>query len=416
MKYEHKDTILHRISPIIKILYSIAVSVLIIILHKPIQLSLLVLAVLFIFALAKPSWQRIKPLFFVVLAIVITTVFSQSLFYYFEPKTPIITLVPKQIPVIGWLTKGVYIYKEGIIYGLIQSLRLIAATFMALTIVLTTHSADMIAALNRMRLPRSLSFVISISIRFFPHLLEETKRIILALRLRGLKTKGMANAIKTMRFALVPLVINSLRQARLVALAAEVRGFQAENFSRKGSKRQSNFNTLELITIAFFIILMYGAVLPFKMGLSKIPFLHAFFFSVPFTCVLFIGIRLIPKFGTATFLICGHCLFNQIISRGINPLWWPYALIQSLILEGYFLLTKNYLNTYFSAVTGGALRGLVAYLYFYCVAGPFIWHKFYAPWYITIQTIQGIIGSGLGGLLGYKIGKIVEKVYKYGGL
>ena len=289
MKYEYKDTILHRISPIIKILYSITVSVLIIILNKPIQLFLLVLAVLFIFALAKPSWQKIKPLFFVVLAIVITTVFSQSLFYYFEPRTPLFTIVPRQIPVIGWLTKGVYIYKEGIIYGLIQSLRTIAATFMALTIVLTTHSAEMIVALNRIRFPRSLSFVISVSIRFFPHLFEEAKRIILALRLRGLKTKGMPDAIKAMRFALVPLIINSLRQAKLVALAAEVRGFSAENFSRKSEKKQFYFNTLELITIAFFVILMYGAILPFKMGLSKIPFLHAFFFSVPFTCVLFIG-------------------------------------------------------------------------------------------------------------------------------
>lgn len=416
MKYEYKDTILHQTSPIIKILYSITVSVLIIILNKPIQLFLLVLAVLFIFALAKPSWQKIKPLFFVVLAIVITTVFSQTLFYYFEPRTPLITLVPRQIPVIGWLTKGVYIYKEGIIYGLIQSLRIIAATFMALTIVLTTHSAEMIAALNRIRFPRSLSFVISVSIRFFPHLFEEAKRIILALRLRGLKIKGMPDAIKAMRFLLVPLVINSLKTAKLVALAAEVRGFSAENFSRARKKRQSYFNTLELITIAFFVILMYGAILPFKMGLSKIPFLHAFFFSVPFTCVLFIGIRLIPKFGTATFLICGHSLFTQIISRGINPLWWPYALIESLILEGYFLVTKNYLNTYFSAVTGGALRGLVVYLYFYFISAPFVWHKFYAPWYITIQTIQGVIGSGLGGVIGYRLSKLVERAYKYGGL
>lgn len=416
MKYEYKDTILHRISPIIKILYSIVFSVLIIILNKPIQLFLLVLAVLFIFVLAKPSWQKIKPLFFVVLAIVITTVFSQSLFYYFEPRTPLFTIVPRQIPVIGWFTKGVYIYKEGIIYGLIQSLRIIAATFMALTIVLTTHSARMIAALNRIRFPRSLSFVISVSIRFFPHLFEEAKRIILALRLRGLKTKGMHDAIKAMRFALVPLIINSLRQAKLVALAAEVRGFSAENFSRKGAKRQFYFNTLELITIAFFVILMYGAILPFKMGLSKIPFLHAFFFSVPFTCVLFIGIRLVPKFGTATILVCGHSLFTQIISRGINPLWWPYALIESLILEGYFLVTKNYLNTYFSAVTGGALRGLVVYLYFYFISAPFVWHKFYAPWYITIQTIQGVIGSGLGGVIGYRLSKLVERAYKYGGL
>jgi hypothetical protein len=177
-----------------------------------------------------------------------------------------------------------------------------------------------------------------------------------------------------------------------VALAAEVRGF----------------------SVAFFVILMYGSVLPFKMGLSKVPFLHAFTFSIPFTCVLFTGIRLIPRFGTATFLICGHSLFTRVVSRGIIPLWWPYAVVESLTLEGYFLLTKDYLNKPLSVICAGTLRGLVVYLYF--ISYPLIWHKFYVPRYITIQTIQGVVGSILGGIFGYKLSKIIEKGYKYGSM
>ncbi len=415
MKYQNKDTPIHRISPLLKILYSIAISIFVVILKTPLQLSLLTLFVLIIFFLTKPKLNQIKVLLVVVLTIGITTILSQAIFYYFEPKTRLFTLINKDVPIIGWLTQGVYIYKEGIVYGAIQSLRIISAMFMASTIVVTTHPSDMIVALNKLRLSKSLSFVISVSIRFLPQLLDEMKRILLAIRLRGVKLKTIRGSINAFRLTLSPLIINSLRRARVVALAAEVRGFSCSNQQKK-NKELIVFDTLELVTIAFFIILLYVAILPFKMGLSKIPFLYNFFFSIPFTCVLFIGIRLIPRFGTATFLICGHSLFTQIVSRGINPLWWPYAIAESMMLEAYFLLTRNYLESTFSAITAGALRGLVVYLYFYYISAPFIWHKHYANWFIIGNTMQGVIGSAIGGIIGYKISRTIEKAYKYGGI
>jgi ABC-type thiamin/hydroxymethylpyrimidine transport system permease subunit len=258
--------------------------------------------------------------------------------------------------------------------------------------------------------------VLAVSIRFFPQILDETKRILLALRLKGFKTSGIRNVLKTFSLVFVPLIINSFRQARVLALAAETRGFSA--YSTHDGKRQSRpfFSTLDLITIAFSVVFLYVAILPFKMGLSRVPFLHPFFFSIPFTCILMIAVRLIPKLGSVTLLICGNSLFAQIISRGINPLWWPYALAESLSLEVYFFLTRNYAATATNTIFAGALRGAVVYLYFYYISSPYIWHKFYAPWYIAVYTIEGVIGSALGGLLGYKISNFVEKAYRYGGL
>ena len=175
-----------------------------------------------------------------------------------------------------------------------------------------------------------------------------------------------------------------------------------------------SFTTTDLVTISLFICLLYAAILPFKLGLSKLPFIHSFAFSIPYTCILIIGIRLIPKTGTTTLLIFGNGLFAQIISTGINPLWWPYMLITGFILEIYFLISNNYAKSLFNALTAGALRGALAYLYFYYIAGPFIWHKFYAPWYIAIQLSQGIIGSLIGAGIGFKLARTIEKAYKFG--
>jgi len=411
MKYQKIDTVIHKLSPFAKISYSIIVSVLVVILKTPLQLFFLTAITFCVLLLARPNFTRLKALMYALGMVVIATSISQAFFYYFEPRTIFFTIIDKKTPVIGTITGGIYIYKEGIIYGLVQSLRILSVMFMATTVVISTHPSQMIIALNKIRIPRELGFIIATSIRFLPHMIEDTRRIWTAIKL-----KGVSGGIKAFKYVLSPLVINSLRQARLVALAAEVRGY---SFYGASSKKRSNllkFNTLDLVIISFFVILLYVAILPFKMGLSKIPFIHAFFFSIPFTCILLIGIRMVPRMGTATLIILGHSLFTQVISRGINPLWWPYALLEAAVLEIYFAVAKDYLESRRSFLIAGLLRGLSVYLYFYHIASPYIWHKFYAPWYIAVQTFQGVLGSMVGGLIAYKVSKSVEEAYKYGGL
>jgi len=175
-----------------------------------------------------------------------------------------------------------------------------------------------------------------------------------------------------------------------------------------------SFTTYDLITISLFITLLYIAILPFKLGFSKFPFIHSFFFSIPYSAILIIGIRLVPKPGTATFLILGNCIFAQIFSRGINPLWWPNAILPSFALELYFILTRNYARNLINALGAGILRGAVVYTYFYLFASPFIWHKNYAGWYVTLQVIQGMIASGIGTWIGFRLSKTIEKAYLFG--
>jgi len=416
MKYQKVDTVIHRLNPFTKLLYSIVISMLVVLLKTPQELFILALATFCVLLLARPNLTRLRLLIYTVGIVVIATSVSQAFFYYFEPRTVILTVVNKNFPIIGRITGGIYLYKEGIIYGFIQSLRILSVMFMATTVVISTHPSQMIIALDKVRIPKEISFIIATSIRFLPHMIEETKRIWTAIRLKGFKLNNTSNAIKAFRYVLSPLIINSLRQARLVALAAEVRGHSFHESVPKRKNSLLRFDTLELVTISFFIILLYVAILPFKMGLSKIPFIQALFFSIPFTCILLIGIRMVPRPGSATLIIVGHSLFTQIISRGINPLWWPYALLEAVILEGYFAITKDYLKSRHAFAIAGILRGMSVYLYFYFVASPYIWHKFYAPWYIVIQTSQGVLGSVLGALIAYRVSKSVEEAYKYGGL
>ncbi len=181
-------------------------------------------------------------------------------------------------------------------------------------------------------------------------------------------------------------------------------------------KALKTFGTHEVVVIALFCSLLYVAGIPFRMGLSRIPFVHAFIFSIPFTAVLFIGIRIVPRLGTATLIVLGHSLLSQLIARGLNPLWWPYALLAGFVLEAYFLITRSYLGTAMNALAAGMLRGLVMYLYFYLFSAPCIWHIHYAPWYVFIQTAQGVAGSGVGALIGFALSKPIMAGYRRCGI
>jgi len=176
------------------------------------------------------------------------------------------------------------------------------------------------------------------------------------------------------------------------------------------------FSLQEIVTIALFCSLLYIATVPFKFGLSRIPFIQALIFSIPVTAVLVVGIRLVPKCGTATLIIFGNSLLSQIISRGINPLWWPYALLAGFVLELYFLISRNYLETKINALGAGLLHTFVVYVYFYFFSAPFLWHLHYASWYWCLQTIQGIACSGAGALIGFAISRPILSAYRHGGV
>lgn len=204
---------------------SLACGVLIIVLQKPASLALLALSLLMIFLLLRPPAGSVKTALTIMGIAFAGTVLSQGVFYGFEPRTPLLTILPPEAGLAGRLTGGVVFYQEGIAYGAVQSLRLFSALLLSTVIVMTTYPSDLILGLKRLGLPDKIGFMALVSLRFMPALFDAAGRIILAQRLRGLKTKGVRGAFRAFRYLLSPLIIDSLRTARRIALAAEVRAY-----------------------------------------------------------------------------------------------------------------------------------------------------------------------------------------------
>lgn len=242
---------IHAFDPRVKIAWSLAVSLLAVILRHPAFLAGLFLLTILPWLLVRPPLSRLRVLLIVVAMTVVGNMITQGLFYGFEPRTEVVTIVP-----------GLSVCREGLIYGAIVSLRLLAVLSAGMLVVLTTHPSDMILALTRLRVPQWFAFMLTLSLRFLPETIEQGRRIMVAQQLRGAGGRGAASLARRFRFLIVPLLTTSLRSARQVALAAEVRAY----CSQRVPSKDLQFNgtdwaalvILALLTAAGFVTSLLG--------------------------------------------------------------------------------------------------------------------------------------------------------------
>ena len=152
------------------------------------------------------------------------SVASQALFFAQYPKTPLVTLIPPTFPVLGPLTDGLYIYREGIIYGAVQGMRSAALLSMGLLLCWTSDPRELLRGLTSWRLSPQAAFMLVTAIRFFPVLAAEAGEVLVALRLRSGKNAGHRAGIRYLPYMIKPLLTRCLRRSQTLALSVVSRG------------------------------------------------------------------------------------------------------------------------------------------------------------------------------------------------
>ncbi|MGO8748123.1 MAG: hypothetical protein ACLQNE_19285 [Thermoguttaceae bacterium] len=171
--------------------------------------------------------------------------------------------------------------------------------------------------------------------------------------------------------------------------------------------------TLDLATVALLICMLHVAAIPWQAGFAKVPGLDTLVFSIPYTAIFLLGLRLVPKPGVATLLVFGSALFGQLLGRGLNPAWWPYYVMCATGVELLLLFVGYSMRSLRAMLATGVLRGLLAYSYMYLLLAPFLWHQFYAWWYVALKLGLGVIGCGIGGWLAWRLAPAVEKAVRH---
>lgn len=202
--------------------------------------------------------KNFKPFFFMIFVIVVVGIISQAIFFTEKPgydgtKTVIFNLMPFNIPFIGYLPVTV----EGLVYGTIFSMRMIAIFIPPLILPFTTHPSEIILMLRKFKFPEWMILLFTMAIRFLPLTIQNISITRNAQKIR--KDKIRLNDLLLM---LESIIITSLRTAKQMALTLDVKsfGYSKKRTSMKNISFKKNdlFFSIFSISIFIFSIILYS--------------------------------------------------------------------------------------------------------------------------------------------------------------
>ncbi|MBN2438922.1 MAG: energy-coupling factor transporter transmembrane protein EcfT [Deltaproteobacteria bacterium] len=221
-QYLPGDTVVHRLDPRVKILFVVALSILIFAATwAEILLISVFLAAVVVAAHITPAQTlgALRPV-----AVFMAIIFLVHLF--FTKGRPILPLA--LLP--DWITR------EGLLRGIYVTWQFAGLVLGAAVLTMTTTSSDLVGGIERLLRPLSrvgipsqdLAVMIAMALRFMPILLEEYDRIRMAQMARGadFTTGNPALRMRAVAALALPLLLSAFRRADELAVAMEARGYR----------------------------------------------------------------------------------------------------------------------------------------------------------------------------------------------
>lgn len=262
------NSVIHRINPITKIVWVVGYIVLAFATQNIIILGAMAI---FAFALA-PIAGITRPL---LKGMLILVPIGSSLL-----ALQIIAPAVEKPWTPAWELGGFVIYTDGLYYGMVLLLRIVASLIIALVMVMTTHPSDLFTSLAKLKMPYILNFMSSMTLQLIPVFQREFGIIMSAQKSRGMKGSGFAAVLPSF----VPVFVGAIERVQQLAISLESRGFGSDG--NKTSYRQVRVRALDwVLGILGAVVLIGLSVISILKGLWNISALITF--SGPFVAGLF---------------------------------------------------------------------------------------------------------------------------------
>ncbi|MCS7350060.1 energy-coupling factor transporter transmembrane protein EcfT [Thermoflexus sp.] len=254
-RYIQRQTIVHRLHPFTKMIYVLLTLLLILIplydiRHLPVLLIWLGLSAA-LWAAARIEVGRFAALLKILAGTFIFLMLAQG-FTYRHGKTVLIKFGDLHFggSNVGELTL------EGVQLGFMLSVRILTAASSLPLLVMTTSNAELMAAMNQLRLPKVMTFMFVSALSFTSLIFEMWNNIVDAQKLRAFDIDRM-DPITRLRRAYVPiitpLILLLFRKANDFQIALETKGFGSPG-------RPTEIQTLQMKPIDFLAIGIFVAV------------------------------------------------------------------------------------------------------------------------------------------------------------
>ena len=118
--------------------------------------------------------------------------------------------------------------EEQLLYQITKIMKYASMVPMGMLFLLTTNPSEFAASLNRAGVSYKATYALSLTLRYFPHLIREYNDIALAQQSRGLdfsKKEKFGQRVKNVVAVMVPLILWTLERIDLISNAMDLRSF-----------------------------------------------------------------------------------------------------------------------------------------------------------------------------------------------
>ena len=238
--YLDRDTALHRLHPVTKIFGLILLFIMAMLFNHPLYVLALGGLALSIAGLGRclPNLKRIRAL------LAMLPLFCAILWPLFLKGSDML-----------WKWGPVTIYRESLLYAVAMGLRLDIMLICGMIFLSCTRIEEFAAGLNKLGVPFSMSFALSLAFRLVPTFAATTATVIQAQKSRGLDLESgwILARIKKHVPLLIPIFIYAIRNADLLAMALESKSFGLRK--KRTSYQRSDVTRADYIAIVSLTIL-----------------------------------------------------------------------------------------------------------------------------------------------------------------
>ena len=263
LSYIEGESPIHFLAGATKLVIFLLWSILSMVSFKtPVLLILAVLGIVF-FSVSKIHFSDIS---FIVKMMALFLVLNLAAIYLFSPEEGVKIYGTRNLILEG---KGHFTLTwEQLFYEFNIFLKYITIIPPAMLLLVTTNPSEFAASLNRIGVPYTASYAVSLTLRYIPDVQRDFEAISQSQQARGLELSRKASLIKRIKRTvplLLPLIFSSLDRIDVISHAMELRGFGKYKkrtwYSAKPFSRQD-----KIILVAGILLFIAGIWFTFHNG------------------------------------------------------------------------------------------------------------------------------------------------------
>jgi len=256
MSYIEGDSPIHSLCGATKFIIFFLWSILVMVSYQtPILLALIILGIVF-FAVSKIRYSDIS---FIVKIMTLFLGLNLATVYIFSPEQGVKIYQTRNVILEG--AGRFTLTAEQLFYEFNIFLKYITILPPAILLIITTHPSEFAASLNRIGVPYTAAYSVSLTLRYIPDIQRDFEAISQSQQARGLELSRKASWIKRLKRTvplLLPLIFSSLDRIDVISCAMELRGFG--KYKKRSWYSGKPFKRADKITLVVGILLFAAGI------------------------------------------------------------------------------------------------------------------------------------------------------------